>query len=457
MDSVLQIHADGRFGHDLKRTVAISAPIALALLCEVGMGLISTLTLGGVGDRALAAGALGANVFITLLLILQGVLSGVGVLAANRIGAGQMRDVPGLYWSGVLLAALLAVPMFASLSLPPSAWRAMGQPPALAADLSFYLHILRWGVPAGIVGIGMMRQVLPAIGLQNVLSWVLPAGVVLHLALNTVFVRGAFGIHGAGLGGSALCIVVTLSATACTLLAILHRKRNASLVRLTRPDIHILRRLLAIGLPVGGTVTVEVSLFLAAAILAGSLGPSVLAAHMIALSVASVTFMVPLAISQTANVRVASAMGAGDRPGARRAGLAAIATGLAFMSAAALVLVSFPHLIAGLYLPTTAANAATAALAARLLQIAGVFQLADGTQVTASGALRGLQDVRVPMLMATAGYWGIGLFAGWFLAFRADLGAVGLWWGLCAGLLTVAVLLGWRFLQLSGGRKQSFF
>jgi MATE family multidrug resistance protein len=448
---------DRRFSQHMRQTVVIAAPIALALLSEIGTGLISTVMLGGVSARALAAGALGANVFITLLLILQGVLSGVGVLAANRIGGGRVREVPELYWSGVLLAVLLAAPMFAALSLPPAAWRAMGQPPLLAADLSFYLHILRWGVPAGIVGIGMMRQFLPAVGLQHVLSWVLPGGLVLDLVLNLVLVRGVFGFHGYGLGGSAACFVITLSATAITMLAILHRPRFAHFVRLARPSAPSLGRLLAIGLPVSGAVVVEMGLFLVAGMLAGALGPSVLAAHMIALSVASVTFMVPLAISQAANVRVASAMGAGDRPQARRAGLAAIAVALAFMSAAALVISSVPALIAGLYLPANAANAATAALATRLLRIAGVFQMADGTQVTASGALRGLEDVRVPMLMATIGYWGIGFWAGWYLAFRAHLGAVGLWWGLCAGLGAVAVLLTGRFLQKSDRKEAVLF
>ncbi len=441
----------GSYGLHLRQTLAISTPIAAALLSEIAMGLISTVMLGGLGDTALAVGAFSTNVFITVLLVLQGVLSGVGVLSANRIGAGHTGDVPGLYWSGVVLAVLLAVPMFGLLSLPEAAWRTTGQQADLAAGMASYLHVLRWGVPAGVVGIGMMRQFLPSLGLQRVLIWVLPGGVVLHAGITWVFIRGRLGLPAMGLAGSAWAVVTTLSMVASAMLAVLHGPRFGAFVRLTRPSPAVLRDLLVIGLPVAGTVAVEAGLFLATGMMAGALGPAVLAAHMIALSVASVTFMVPLAISQAANVRVAGAHGSANLARARRAGFAAILLSIGFMAASAATLSLAPHVIVRFYLVPSAATAATGALAASLLRVAGVFQLFDGTQVVASGALRGLQDVRVPMLLATFGYWGVGFWAGWLLAFQARLGAIGLWWGLCAGLAVVAVCLTGRFAQLSRG------
>ena len=439
----------GSYGLHLRQTLAISAPIAAALLSEIGMGLITTVMLGSLGDRALAAGAFSTNVFITGLLVLQGVLTGVGVLAANRLGAGRGHEVAGLYWSGVLLAVLLAAPLFAVMSAPPALWRAAGQGATLAADVAAYLHVLRWAVPAGVVGVGMMRQFLPAIGLQRVLLWVLPAGVVLHAALTRLLIRGGLGLPGYGVAGSAAAIVITLSVVACAMLAVLHGTRFRGFVRLSWPSLRVLRALLAIGLPVAATVAVEAGLFLATGMMAAALGQVVLAAHMIALSVASVTFMVPLAISQAANVRVATAQGGGNPAAARRAGFAAILLGAGFMAASALTLSLVPRLIVSLYIAPGAATAGAVALGANLLRVAGVFQLFDGTQVCAGGALRGLQDVRVPMVLATIGYWGIGFWAGWVLAFRFHLGAVGLWWGLCAGLAVVAVCLTARFAQLS--------
>ncbi len=303
----------GSYPLHLRQTLAISAPIAAALLSEIAMGLITTVMLGGLGDRALAAGALSTNVFITGLLMLQGVLTGVGVLAANRLGAGRPQEVAGLYWSGVLLAVLMAAPLFAVMSAPAALWRAAGQSRMLAGDVADYLHILRWAVPAGVVGVGMMRQFLPAIGLQRVLLWVLPAGVILHAGLTRLLIQGGLGLPGYGVAGSAVAIVITLSVVAGAMIAVLHGSvRFRGFVRLSRPRLAVLRALLRIGLPVAATVAVEAGLFLATGLLAAALGQVVLAAHMIALSVASVTFMVPLAISQAANVRVATASGAGN-------------------------------------------------------------------------------------------------------------------------------------------------
>jgi MATE family multidrug resistance protein len=437
----------GERASHLWETTVLAAPLALALLAEMAMGLISTLMLGGLGPGALAAGGLATSLFFTCLIVLQGVLSGTGVLAANAVGGGRLREVPTIYWSGMVIAVALALPLFAVMSAPAGVLRAMGESDELVADMTVYLRVLRWGVPAGLVGVGMMRQFLPAIGLQRVLLWVMPGGVALHWAMNVLLIQGGLGLPGFGLAGSAAAIVVTLSALAVGMLGFLHGRQNfAGLVALAWPRLSVLRPMLAIGLPVGATSGVEVGLFFATGVMAGTLGPTVLAAHMIALSVASVTFMVPLSISQAANVRVAAAMGAGRRAAARRAGFSAIGLTAGYMAVAALVFRLAPGPIVAAYIgPTTPENAATVALAARLLRVAGVFQLADGTQVAAAGALRGMQDTRVPMILATVGYWGIGFWAGRYLAFDAGLGAIGLWWGLAAGLAVVAVCLTARF------------
>jgi len=450
IDTLAQIDrpaSAGAFARHVTATAALAAPIGLSLLAEMAMGLISTIMLGSLGEKALAAGGLGTSLFFTTLIILQGVLSGVGVLAAGAIGGGRTRDVPAVYWSGIALAAGLALPLFVLLSVPGPLLHALGEPDALTADISVYVRVLRWAVPPGMVGIGMMRQFLPAVGLQRVMLWIMPGGVVLHAGLNQILIHGGFGMAGFGFTGSASATVCTLWALAAGSLALLHGPRRfRTLVAFAWPRIALFRPLLAIGLPVGATVAVEATLFLATGVMAGALGPMVLAAHTIALSVCSVIFMVPLSISQAGNVRVASAIGGHNKAAARRAGFSAIGLSVMVMGLAAAVLNLAPGAIVGVYLgPTNAANMATAALAARLLRVASVFQLADGTQVATSGALRGLQDTRVPLLLTVFGYWGIGFWAGRYLAFNEGLGAVGLWWGLCAGLATVAVCLMARF------------
>lgn len=431
-------------GHVRALTV-IAAPIAAAQLGQMAMALTDTVMLGGISNDALAAGGLGANLFFTCLFTLQGVMSGVAVLAARARGAGTPDDVPVAYWSGVAIGVALAVPFFWLMSAPEGLLRLVGEPPALTANIAAYLHVLRWGVPAGLAGIGIARAFLPAVDLQHLMLWVVPGAAVVNAGLNVWLIWGGLGLPGFGMRGSAAATSITLWLTAVALLVLLHI-RHPNHVRLVAPQWSVIRELLVIGVPVGGTVIFEAALFMATALLVGLLGPVPLAAHQVAISVASVTFMVPLAISQAANVRVAHALGAGCPQGARRAGFAAIGMAICFMGASALLMLSAPRAIVGLYV---AHGGPAAAVAARLLYIAAAFQIVDGVQVTASGALRGLKDTRVPMLLAGLGYWGIGFWTGRTLGFAFGWGVAGLWWGLFLGLAATALCLTTRFALLT--------
>ena len=299
----------------------------------------------------------------------------------------------------------------------------VGEDPALTDGVAAYLNVLRWGVPAGLLGIGVVRAFLPAIGLERLLIWVIPAGVVLNLVLNIWFIYGGLGLPAYGMVGSAAATTTSLWVSAVALLALLHFHRAwRHHVMPHRPRTPQIVELLVIGVPVAVTILVEATLFLATALMIGELGPLPLAAHMVAISVASCTFMVPMAIAQAANVRVAHESGAGNATGARHAGFTGIAMSAVFMGATAAMMLLIPRHIVALYL---GAGAAAVPLAATLLRIAGAFQIFDGIQVTAGGALRGLKDTRVPMIIATIGYWGIGFWLGRYLAFDAHLGAAG--------------------------------
>jgi MATE family multidrug resistance protein len=422
---------------------AIAAPIAAAQLSQMAMALTDTVMLGRIGDQALAAGGLGANLFFTCLWAMQGVVSGVAVLTARARGAGQPAEIPLAYWSGMAIAATLAWPFFWLMTNPQPLLRAVGEAPVLVRDVSAYLHVLRWGVPAGLLGIGMVRAFLPAIGLERLLLWVIPGGVVLNLVLNLWLIGGGLGLPAFGMAGSAAATTITLWVCALALAGLLHLHpawRHHVRPRPPRPA--IMRELLWIGLPVAVTAMVEAALFLATGLMLGVLGPGPLAAHTVAISVASVTFMVPMAIAQAANVCVAQESGAGRPGAARRAGFVAIGMAAGFMACTASIMLLAPRFVAGLYL---GAGSPVLPLAASLLRVAGAFQIFDGIQVTASGALRGLKDTAVPMVLAAIGYWGIGFWLGRYLAFDRRLGAVGLWWGLCIGLAVVAAGLTLRF------------
>jgi MATE family multidrug resistance protein len=351
------------------------------------------------------------------------------------------------------IAAGLAIPFFWLMSAPGPLLRAAGESPQLTAAIISYLDVLRWGVPAGLLGIGMVRAFVPAIGLQHLLIWVIPAGVILNAVLNLWLIHGGLGLPPYGMRGSAAATTITLWVTSLALAALLHSHPDwRRPLRPQTPRSRLVAELLVIGLPVAVTMVVEAALFLATGLMIGVLGPRPLAAHTVAISVASVTFMVPMSIAQAANVCVAHEAGAGRGRAARRAGLTAIAMAAGFMGCSALMMLLLPRAIASLYL---GAASPALGLAASLLRVAAAFQIFDGIQVTACGALRGLKDTRVPMIFAAIGYWGIGFLLGRHLAFAGGLGAIGLWWGLCAGLFVVAVSLTLRFLRSTrpGGQR----
>ena len=211
-----------------------------------------------------------------------------------------------------------------------------------------------------------------------------------------------------------------------------------------------IRRILALGLPIGGLQALEIGVFVASAALMGLFGADALAAHQIAIMCASFTFMVPVGIGQAATVRVATERGAASREAARRAGFVALGLGTAFMAAAAIVLWTVPAVIVGAFVAVgDPANHRVVALAVDFLAIAALFQIVDGMQAVTAGALRGYHDTRIPMLIAALGYWGVGFAGGWTLAFPLGIGPAGLWWGFVLGLATVATLLLLRLIQHS--------
>jgi MATE family multidrug resistance protein len=309
------------------------------------------------------------------------------------------------------------------------------------------MDVLRWATPGMMVGIGMMRAFLPAIGQGTAMLWAALGATGINAALCWGLIHGAWGLPALGMRGPALATVLVETGMGLVLMAWLHgRPGLRRFVAWRRPGLALLRRMFALGLPVTGTFAVETGLFLGIGLLVGRLGAAPLAAHQIALSITSVSFMVPLAVAQAANVRVGNRVGAG----ARRAGLVAIGLAAVAEALAAAVLVVAPGTLAGFYIePALPANAEATATAISLLAIAAVFQVADGMQSAAAGALRGLGDTRVPFLLAAVGYWGVGFPAAWWLTAQAGAGAAGAWWGLAGGLMLVATLLTARFLRRS--------
>jgi multidrug resistance protein, MATE family len=428
---------------EMRATVAVAGPLAAANLAQMAMGFTNTVMVGSLGSAALAAAGLGTSLYFTIAVVCSGVLTAVAPLAAHAIGAGDSRRAGRVAREGIVLAALLAVPVVATLMVLPRLLAVLGYEPALAAEIGRFLGAIAWAAPS-FLGFAVLRSFLVAASHSRAVMVALILCIPMNAGLNWILIFGHFGAPAIGIAGSgcATAIIQWLMFTGLAFYAqmmpSLARYRMKSLSRRGAE----IRRILHLGLPIGGILGLEIGVFATTGILMGLLGADALGAHQLVMNCISVIFMVPLGIAQAATVRVAVALGSGAPAAARRAGLVAIALGVAYMALMAVVLITAPRAIARIYVDIDApANRGLVEIALNLLAIAALFQIFDGMQAIAAGALRGYRDTKVPLLLAVIGYWGIGFAGGWLLAFPAGYGPIGLWSGLAVGLAAVAVML----------------
>mgnify|MGYP002401912755 CR=1 FL=1 len=431
---------------ELRATLALAAPLAAANVATMVMGITNAVMVGHLGGAALAAAGLGGAVYFTLVMICQGVLNAVAPLAAHAIGAGDHDAAGRIAAAGLGLAALLAMPMLVLLTVAPLLLHAIGYEPKLAADIAGYLSAIRWGAPAFLLS-AVLRAMLSASGRPRVVMVVLLCGIPANAALNWVLIFGHLGLPALGIAGSGCATAAIQWLMMLTIAGYMALAPGTAPVRFGRGLSG--RRLFAefgqilrVGLPIGGLFAMEIGVFNTTGVLMGLFGADALGAHQLTINFASLTFMVPLGIAQAAVVRVALHLGADAPAAAVRAGRTAIALAAGFMLAMSVLLLAAPLAIIRLYLDIAdPANRGVVQIAVSLIAIAALFQVLDGVQVVAVGALRGYRDTTVPMLVAAIGYWGIGFSGGWALAFPLGWGPVGMWWGLALGLAVVAVSL----------------
>jgi len=331
----------------------------------------------------------------------------------------------------------------------------LGYDPALATDIAHFLSAICWGSPAFLAFI-VLRSMLSATARVRPVVFVLLFGVPANAALNWALIFGHLGLPALGVVGSgcSTAIVQWLMLLGLSGYMLMVPPAGVRLRFSGRLGVE-LGRIIRVGLPISGLLGLEVGVFNTTGVLMGLFGSDALGAHQLAINFASLTFMVPLGIAQAATVRVALQLGAGRDAAARDAGFLAVALGGALMLVPCIAMLAAPRMIVGLYLDLAAPeNQGTAVIAVQLLAVAALFQVFDGIQVIAAGALRGYRDTAVPMLMAAFGYWGAGFAGGWVLAFPLRYGAVGLWYGLALGLAVVAVLLTLRLHWRSRGGDQ---
>ncbi|GEO80988.1 MATE family efflux transporter [Pararhodospirillum oryzae] len=436
---------------ETRATLALGGPLVLTNLAQVAIGTTDTLLLGWLGPQALAAGALGINLYWGLFVIGVGLVTAIQPLLAQTLGRrrSSVRVVRRITRQGLWLALGYTGLAWLVLWHADSLLRALGQDPELSDQAQLYIYALMPGLLPALV-FQTLRGFIAALERPRAALVVTAAAIGLNAFLGWSLIFGHAGMPALGLVGAGLASTLSNTAMALALLVFVlveRRLRRYHLMgRFWRLDSGNLRELLRVGIPLSLSMGFEMVGLNAAAFLCGLLGAPALAAHAIALQVSALTFMVPMGFAQAATVRVGLAAGAGNLDGVRRAGWVAFVLGVGFMSAMAVVLLTQAPLVATVFLDRAdPASVAVLPLAASLLMIAGVFQIADGAQVVAGGALRGLKDTRVPMLVVGFGYWALAVPLGATLAFAAGLGPQGVWWGLALGLILVAVLLTLRW------------
>jgi multidrug resistance protein, MATE family len=440
-----------RLASECGATLRLALPLVLGQLAAVAMNVVDTVLAGRHGALTLAGVAVGSALWSLVILVLVGVLMAVPPSVSQLNGAERRGEIGPLFrqalWLGLALGlGLLLATRFSAPLLPLMGIAAEVQPGAMD-----FLRAIAWGAPA-LALVFVFRYTSEGLGLTRPTMVFGITTLLLLIPLGYWLMNGGLGLRGYGAAGLGAATAIVLWVQALGFGLWLHvgpRYRDLRLFAgFERPNPRLLGQLLRLGLPLGVSVLMEGTLFVASALIIGSMGAVAVAAHQIAINVASVLFMVPLGVAMATTVRVGFAAGGRDHEAVRRACAAGFAITVVTQLASAALLVLAPQPIARLYTD----EAVVLAAVPPLLMLAALFQISDGLQVAAAGALRGLKDTRLPMLITAFAYWGVGMPLGALFAFRFDWAAPGMWVGLVLGLTVAAILLGWRLRQLLRAR-----
>ena len=433
--------------------LALAWPLVLTNVAMAAIGATDVLMVGWLGPTQLAAASLGFNLAMLCAIFCMGLLTATAPMMASERGRKphSVRDIRRTVRQGLWAALVLMIPVWLFLWQAESILLALGQRSDLAALAQDYVRAYMWSI-LPFMWLIVLRNFLSALE-RPLWSLVIGvAGVFANAAFNYVLIFGKLGLPALGLVGAGIGSVLANSFMALGMVAVisLHRRfrRYRLFGRWWRGDWLRFRALWRLGLPIAFTMGLEGAVFSVAVMLMGWIDVQSVAAHAIALQIASLTFMVPLGLAQAVTVRVGIGYGAGDSGLIRRAGWTGYGIAVSFMALMALLMLVAPELLVGLFLdPDTPDAAAVLPLAVSFLMVAAAFQIADGAQVVGAGMLRGLHDTLVPMLFALFGYWVVGIGVGYWLAFHAGWGGVGIWTGLATGLGIVAILMLWRWMR----------
>ena len=428
----------------------LALPLIAAQIASIGMGTVDTIFAGRLGKEALAAVAVGANLNAVFFVFFMGLFMGCSPIVAQRTGAGQADARVGVFAREALLLSLFAASLWVLgaylISVP--VLNHIGLAPATADIAVSFIRAYSWSA-YGFCLWFVLRYIAEGVGCTPPVLVSGLVGLGGNILLDWIFMYGKFGVPAYGAVGCGFA--TTISALLMALVLAFQFRRHDALRRL-----HVfvpqwprmgagVREILRLGSPIGLILLTEVGLFVLAAMWMARFGDDTMAAFQVAINFAAVVFMIPMSVGLATTVRVGHAVGADDLAAARQRGIIGMKLGVLNAASNASIMALCPVLITQLYTN----DDAIARIAVQFLWLAALFQFFDGLQVTANGALRGIKDTRVPMMITVAAYWMVGLPVAWWLGFHTALGAQGIWWGLTAGLAVAAFGLSLRFLSKS--------
>jgi MATE family multidrug resistance protein len=422
-------------------------------LVNMGMALTDTVMMGWLGPTALAAGAVVSDLYSLVFYLAAGTLSIIATFTAQAVGAGDPDGVRRAARSGFATAFLLLVPAFVLVWWSADFVRLLGVESAIPDLGRGYAHAMAFTI-VPMLFVAVWRSLFGALGRPRIFLVATLAALPLNALANLVLMFGwgpvpALGITGAGLGSALIAAALLAGVTAFSVID--HYLGELRLFEAPwRVSMEDIREVFRLGLPIGVFTLGEVGLFLVATVVVSLFGTEALAAHAIALRMAGIVYAIPSGVSQAATVRVGNAIGAAEAGGLRRAMSTAMTVGAASGLAICLALTAGSSVIPGLFVES---GTGLSAAAATLLLVLGLFHLAQGVAGPSTAILRAFKDTRVPMQLSLAGFWIVGMPVGAVLGFGLDLGVLGIWCGLGAGVLTSAVLLTFRFVQQVPGHS----
>jgi len=429
---------------ELAALAKLAIPVVLSELGWMAQGVVDTIMVGRLGPAAIGAVALGNAVFYTPSLFGIGLLLGLDTVVSQAYGRKDYDDCHRWLAQGIYLAAAITPILMILVAIASFGYARFGITPEVAAPAASYLRVLLWSILPLLI-YGASRRYLQGVGQVRVITLTYVGANLINWGGNWALIYGHLGFPAMGVRGSALSTVVARILMAVSLVGFAwryERKRGHPLFQhWAAPQMPRIKRLIGLGLPAAGQITLEVGAWNVATLSAGFLNPIALATHQIAINYASITYMVPLGISAAAAVSVGHALGAGDKARARRAGWLSLGLGTAFMVIAGVVFLLAPRPLIELFTH----DPQVLAVGPSLLWIAAAFQIFDGVQTVCTGALRGLGETRAPMIANFVGYWVLGLPLGLILWFVLKSGVYGMWIGLTLALVVISLILLYRW------------